>query len=184
MEDEKIIDLFWARDQRAINETNVKYGKRLQKLAERILQRLQDAEECVSDTYFRTWNTIPPTRPQHLYAYLAKICRLVSYEKLDWLNAQKRSAEVVSLSAELELCIPAGMEDHQIESQEIGRLLDVFLGTLKKEQRVMFVRRYWYGYSISEIAQTFGIGESKAKTSLFRTRNKLRDFLEREGVDL
>lgn len=184
MEDEKIIELFWTRDQAAINETKAKYGSRLLKLAERILQRLQDAEESVSDTYFRAWNTIPPTRPQYLYAYLAKICRLASYEKLDWLNAQKRNVEVVSLTSELELCLPDHAAQVQMEDREIGQLLDSFFETLKKEQRMMFIRRYWYGDSISEIAQTFGVGESKVKTSLFRTRSKLRDFLEREGIDL
>ena len=184
MEDEKIIELFWTRDQMAISETRTKYGNRLLKLAERILQKLQDAEESVSDTYFRAWNTIPPTRPQHLYAYLAKICRLASYEKLDWLNAQKRNAEVISLTSELELCIPDNTSELQMEAGEIGRLLDVFLATLKREQRMIFMRRYWYGDTISEIAQSFRIGESKVKTSLFRTRSKLRDFLEREGIDL
>lgn len=107
LEDEKILALYWARDTAAIQETGVKYGERLLRLSGRMLPAREDAEECVNDTYLGAWNAIPPTRPAHFFAFLAKLCRNLACNRLDWLNAAKRRAEVVSLTEELAACVPA-----------------------------------------------------------------------------
>ena len=181
MEDAGIIALFWARDQQAIRETEQKYGGRLYRLAVRILEDRQDAEESVSDTYWRAWNTMPPTRPGCLFAYLAKLCRCSALDKLDWNRARKRQAQIVELSAELESTL-AAPEDRTLELAELGRLLNCFLEGLSGEKRAIFLRRYWFGDSVGEIADRFGMGESRVKTMLFRLRRSLRDFLKREGA--
>ena len=124
----------------------------------------------------------PPPPPSFFYAYLAKICRFLSMGKLDWNNAAKRKAELVELSTEMENCIPDVSREMQIQSQELGALMNEFLGTLSDENRRIFMRRYWYAESIAEIAQRFGLGQSNVKTKLMRTRNALRLFLEKEGI--
>ena len=184
MEDSQILDLYFARDEQALVETDRKYGGYCYSLANGILNSEQDAEETVSDTYLKTWETIPPTRPTYFYAYLAKICRFLCFGRLDWKNAAKRKAEIVELTTEMELCIPDLSRERQLESQELGRLLNEFLGTLNEESRNIFVRRYWYADSVAEIAQRYRLGESKVKTRLFRARNQLRSFLEKEGYAL
>lgn len=182
MEDTQIIDLFFSRDQQAIQQTEEKYGRLCYHIAWNILSSREDAEESVSDTYMKAWENIPPTKPTFFYAYLAKICRFLAMGKLDWNNAAKRKAEVVELSDEMENCIPDLSREMQIQSQELGALLNEFLGTLSPENRQIFMRRYWYAESIAEIAQRFHLGESNVKTKLMRTRNALRSFLEKEGI--
>lgn len=182
MEDTQIIDLFFSRDQQAIQQTEKKYGRLCYHIAWNILSSREDAEESVSDTYMKAWENIPPTKPTFFYAYLAKICRFLAMGKLDWNNAAKRKAEVVELSDEMENCIPDLSREMQIQSQELGALLNEFLGTLSPENRQIFMRRYWYAESIAEIAQRFHLGESNVKTKLMRTRNALRSFLEKEGI--
>lgn len=184
LEDAQIIRCFWERDQAALQETERAYGARLYQLAVRILGNHEDAEECVSDTYLQAWRTIPPQRPERLFAYLAKLCRFNAFGKLDWQNAKKRKAEIVELTAEMECCIPDPGKAQELEGAEIVRLLSGFLKGLSKESRLIFLRRYWYAESILEIARRYGISESKVKTNLFRTRNKLRAYLESEGMTL
>ena len=180
MDDQAIIGLFFARDQEALRQTADKYGSRLMGLALRIPRYPEDAEEAVSDTWLAAWNTIPPQRPGHLYAYLAKICRFSAFGKLDRQAAQKRSAQVVSLSAELEACLPAAMPDCSDEA--LGELLNVFLSGLTAEKRRIFLRRYWFGDDLREIAARYHISESKVKVTLFRLRGQLKGFLEKEGI--
>lgn len=182
MEDKEIIALYWDRNEQAIRETENAYGGKLNALAYRILNTHEDAQECVSDTYLAAWNTIPPQNPQHFFAYLAKICRNFCLGRLDWLNAAKRKAEVVSLTREMELCIPDRGNDRRLEGQELGQLLNRFLGTISRENRMIFLRRYWFADSIEEIAQRYHFSQSKVKTSLHRTRNKLSAYLEKEGA--
>ena len=184
MEDSRIIDLFWARDEAAIGQTDAAYGRRLQALANRILNNREDAEESVSDTYLKLWEIIPPQRPNHFYGFIASICRHLSLHKVNWNLAAKRNAEIVALTEEMELCIPDLSRERQLEAQELGRLLNEFLGTLNEESRNIFMRRYWFADSVAEIAQRYRIGESKVKTRLFRARNQLRSFLEKEGYAL
>ena len=182
MEDSKIIELFFARNEDAIKHTDDTYGRRLYQLADNIVRNGQDAEESVSDTYLKAWDTIPPHRPQYFFAYIAKICRHFALDRLDWINAAKRKAEVVSLTQEMELCIPDPRRDRELEEKELGMILDAFLRTLTPENRVVFLRRYWYVDPIAEIAARYGISESAVQMRLNRTRAKLCTYLEKEGI--
>ena len=182
MEDSKIIELLFERCEDGIKYMDDAYGRRLFLLAERIVNNDQDAEESVSDTYMKAWDTIPPKKPMHLFAYLARICRNFALKKLDWKAAAKRSAEVVSLTQEMENCIPDTSGDRELEARELGRLLDAFLRTLSDENQMVFLRRYWYVDTIAEIAQRYGISESAVQMRLNRTRRKLAEYLAKEGI--
>lgn len=182
MDDAKILDLYWARREVAIEETDKVYGQKLFGLSQRILQNQEDAEENVSDTYMRAWETIPPQRPQFFQAFLMKLCRHLALDKLDWKKAAKRNAEIVALTEEMELCIPDMSHDRQMEGKELGRILEAFLNSLPKESRLIFLRRYLYVDTIAEIAQRYGFSESKVKMQLQRTRAKLCTYLEKEGI--
>ena len=184
MDDSKIVELLFARNEDGIKHIDDTYGRRLFALADNIVRNDQDAEESVSDTYMKVWDTIPPKKPMHLFAYLAKICRNFALKKLDWKQAAKRNAEVVSLTQEMETCIPDTSRDAEVEARELGRILDAFLRTLSEEILLVFMRRYWFADSVAEIAPRYRIGESKVKTRLFRARNQLRSFLEKEGYAL
>ncbi len=182
MDDAKIIELFFSRNQDAIVETDKAYGKRLHALANRILNNREDSQECVSDTYMKIWETIPPQRPSFFYAFLASVCRNLSFNKLDWRAAAKRNAEVISLTQEMEMCIPDTGKDQILEEKELRRIMNVFLESLPKETRLIFLRRYWHVDTIAEIAARYGMTESKVKMQLSRTRAKLRNVLESEGI--
>ena len=184
MDDSKIIDLYFARKEDAIKHTDETYGRRLYHLAENIVKNGQDAEESVSDTYMKAWDTIPPQRPQHFFAYLAKICRNFALKRLDWKNAGKRKAEIVSLTEEMEMCIPDQSRDREMEAKELGMILDRFLRTLTPENQMVFLRRYWYADTIAEIAARYGISESAVLMRLNRTRAKLCSYLEKEGINV
>lgn len=184
MEDSQIIDLFWKRDERALAETDAAYGRKLYVLANKILNNREDAEETVSDTYMQTWEAIPPQRPQYFCAFLASVCRHAAFHKLDWRNAEKRSAQVVELSQEMESCIPDSRQAAQAESREIREAFEAFLLTIPREHRLIFLRRYLYMDTIAEIAGRYGISQSKVKTQLFRTRAKLHDHLKKEEIYL
>lgn len=182
MEDTKIIELYWNRNEDAIMETDRAYGGKLYGLADRIVQSHEDSQECVNDTYLKTWETIPPQRPGYFFAYLAKICRNCAFGRIDWKNAAKRKAEIVSLSEEMELCIPDRRREDALEGKEIGRILNRFLEGLSPESQRIFLRRYWYCETIAEIAAQCNISQSKVKTRLHRLRNQLRRELEKEGI--
>lgn len=182
MEDAKIIELYFDRSEDAIQQTDAVYGRRLFALADRILHNCQDAEESVSDTYMKTWKTIPPHKPTYFYAYLAKLCRFFALGKLDWNMAAKRKAEVVSLTEEMALCIPDRRKEAEQTGKEIGAALNEFLESISQESRVIFLRRYWFCDTIAEIAVRYGISESKVKMRLMRTRNQLAEFLCREEI--
>ena len=182
MEDAKIIALFWNRDEDAICQTDATYGRKLHSLSNRILDDCRDAEESVNDTYLKTWESIPPYRPKHLFAFLASICRHLSLNKLDWNLAEKRNAQIVSLTQEMECCIPDRMVEAKMAGKEIGKLLNQFLDSLPQESRVIFLRRYWFVDTVAEIAARYGMTESKVKMQLSRTRSKLAAFLEKEGI--
>lgn len=184
MEDSKIIELFWARKEEAIAKTDAAYGRRLHALANRILNNREDAEESVSDTYMKAWELIPPQRPGYFYAFLASICRHLSLHRVNWNLAAKRNAEIVTLTQEMELCIPDPRRDQEMEDRELGQMLDGFLETLPQESRLIFLRRYWHMDTIAEIAARYGITESKVKMQLSRTRDKLRRFLKQEGIQV
>ena len=182
MDDTKIIDLYWAKNDLAIEETDRAYGHKLFALSNRILQSRPDAEENVNDTYLRAWQAIPPQRPRYLLAFLSKICRHLALDRLDWAQAAKRNAELVSLTEEMALCIPDRRREGHLEARELRRTLESFLGSLPAESRRIFLRRYLYVDTVSEIAKRYGISESKVKMQLKRTREKLRKHLEKEGI--
>ena len=182
MDDEKIIALFFAREEAAIQETDAAYGRKLYTLADRVLRCREDSQECVNDTYLNTWNAIPPRHPNRLFAFLASICRNLALNRLDWKQAARRNAQIVSLSEEMELCIPDSRRQQELENRELGQLLTAFLEELPKESRLIFLRRYWYVDTIAEIAVRYGMTESKVKMQLSRTRARLRTCLEKEGI--
>lgn len=184
MEDEKIIALFFARDEEAIRQTEQTYGRRLLALADQILSCAQDAEEMVSDTYLRAWNTMPPQWPRFLYGYLAKICRNFSLDRLDWQHAAKRNVQLVSLTQEMETCIPDRKSQLDLDNQELGQLLDRFLRSLSEENQLVFLRRYWFLDTIAQIAQRYQISESAVQMRLSRSKEKLRKFLQKEGISV
>lgn len=182
MDDNKIIDLYWNREESAINATDEKYGRYLMKIAMNILCRYEDSEECVNDTYLDTWNQIPPTRPKYLLPYIGRITRNKSIGKLKYLTADKRNGDINILMSELEECFTSYNTPESIyDNKEIGRTISDFLRTCKKEYRYIFIRRYWFSDSISDISNELEMSQSKVKSILFRVRNKLRKYLEKEG---
>lgn len=182
--DNQIIDLFWNRNENAIAATDGAYGRKLRGLSQRILQNLEDSEEVVNDTYLKTWDSIPKARPQYFYAYIAAICRNLSLNLLNWNQAAKRKAEIVSITEELQECIPDSTQDSLSESKEIIRALNAFLETLPEDSRLIFIRRYWHADSVAAIAKRYSMTDSKVKTQLHRTRNKLYLFLKQEGIQI
>lgn len=183
MTDNDIIDLYFARDDRAVTWTAAQYGTPLFHLAQRFVAR-EDAEECVNDTYMSAWNHIPPTRPAHFFAWLAKVCRNHVISRTRWNDAVKRSTDLVELSDELSQCIPDERYNREREAEELGAALSEFLRSLPQEKRVMFLRRYWFGDSVAEVAEQLGITESKVKVTLHRVRGQLKIYLEKEDIPL
>ena len=184
MDDSQIIDLYWLRSENAIRETSAKYGPYLGSIARNIVRCEEDAEECVNDTYLHTWNAIPPNRPNRFRVWLGRIARNLSLDCWKRAHAQKRGsggAEV--LLSELEDCLPAphGVE-RELEDEELATLISAFLRGQRKENRLYFLRRYWYGESLEQIARRFEVSQGAVKSALFRTRNALRAYLEEEGV--
>ena len=181
LEDSDIIELYLKRDERAIDETATKYGPYCEKIALNILNNQFDAEECVNDTYLRTWNSIPPTLPRIFSAFLAKITRNVAIDKYKSRNAEKRIANPISLD-ELSECVGDGTISDQLEISAIGSAISKFLHGESEINRRIFVRRYFFEDSVRDIAKFYRISESKVKTSLHRTRERLKRFLEKEGI--
>lgn len=180
--DMEIIEKLWARREEGLACLSGRYGSRLLAIARSILDG-EEAAECVNDMLLAVWESIPPARPDFLFAYAAAICRNLAYDRLRWENAKKRRAEVVSLSVEMEECIPAHKASGGI-SVEFTQLIVGFLRSLPKEKRVMFVRRYWYGDSLETISGHFGCSVSRVKSILFRVRKQCRGYLEKEGVQI
>lgn len=186
MEDSKIVELFWQRKEEAIECSRQKYGNRLLALAYAIVGDRQTAEECEDDTYMEAWKRIPPHCPSnYLYVFLARITRNISLNCCRNQKRLKRSAWICELDLEMQQCIPSkGEVEEYIDKKVLVERINHFLGTLDKEKRLIFVRRYWYMDSIAAISQCFQLSESKVKTTLFRCRNSLREYLEKEGYTL
>lgn len=186
MEDGQIIELFLARDETAIERASEKYGLRLRGLALHIVQEAQTAEECENDAYLAAWNAIPPHEPRdYLYAFLARIIRNIALNRCRDQKRLKRDAFVAELSREMEECIPAPDDlESRLDDMVLREALNGFLGTLGEEKRNIFLRRYWYLDSVAEIAKRFGMSQSKVKTTLFRVRKQLREYLEKEGYTI
>lgn len=185
MEDERILDLYFARDQEAIRETDKKYGDYCRGISFRILGSHGDADECVNDTWLQTWNAVPPQRPRCFQAFLGRIVRNLSLDRWAFLRAQKRGGgRVEALLSELEGCIPASLAtpEQMLAEQEVGDAVSRWLGKQPKKNRVAFIRRYWYADSLAETAKRIGCSESAVKSLLHRMRGSLRAYLEKEGV--
>lgn len=185
MEDNHIIQLFFKRSETAVTELHNKYGSLALSIARRILPDERDSEECLNDACLKVWNAIPPEHPASLAAYFSRIVRNLALDRYSYNHADKRSTALTNAFEELEACLPSSFNVEEAAcSLEFKRFLNQFLANLSTENRIYFVRRYWYGDSISDIADAYRVSEEKIKSSLFRTRNKLRTALEKEGVSL
>lgn len=186
MEDDRIVELFFARDEAAIRHTAEKYGRRLRALSRGITGDLQTAEECENDTYAQAWELIPPNDPKaYLYAFLARMIRHISLNRCRDRGRLKRSAQICELSAELEQCIAAPDDCAcRVDDLALAEALNGFLRSLDEEKRGIFLRRYWFLDSVADISERFGVSESKVKTTLFRSRKQLREHLRKEGYHL
>ena len=184
MDDARIVDLYLARDEEAIRLTKETYGAKLRGLASRILRDPEDAEECENDTYLKAWKQIPPHEPrEYLFPFLARITRMSALDRIKEKLREKRNAEIVTLSEELEAVILArGDVESEIEGHELSRLISDFLRRQEAEKRNIFLRRYWYMDSVQEIAERFGLTQNTVKLSLMRTRKKLKEYLRKEGL--
>ena len=183
MQDDQIIDLYWQRDEAAIQETQQKYEAYLMKIANNILSNLEDSKENVNDTYLKAWNSIPPHKPSILSTYLGKITRQGAIDMFRSRNRQKRQASQYALSlSELEECISDGNTTQQnADFHLLAEAINAYLYTLSPEARTTFVGRYYYMDSIKDVAAYYGMSEAKTKSMLHRTRKGLKNYLEQEG---
>ncbi len=183
MEDAKIIQLFWDRDQSAITQSEQKYGKYCYTIVNRILCSHEDSLECVNDTWHNAWCAIPPERPTKLQAFFARIARNLALDRYSYYNAQKRNARLETAMDEYWQCIPSG--DMPLDDKTILKdLINRFLGRLDKQTRIIFLRRYYYVCSVREIARSMGLSESNVSVILHRTRNNFRLYLQKEGISV
>lgn len=186
LDDNKIIDLYLSRNQLALGATQEKYGSYCMKICMNILEDTSDSEEVLNDTYMQVWNSIPPQKPHSLMAYIAKVARNLSLNKLKARNTQKRGAGEQILSYdELDICTPSGLNiECESDVKALSEHISAFLYTQKEDARRVFVRRYFYCDSVEDIAKRFSFSQSKVKSILMRTRDKLRDYLLSEGYHI
>ena len=184
LDDKEIVDLYWERSEKAITETDKKYGRYCHYIAYQILADNEDAEEIVNDTYLKTWNTVPPNRPDPLKGYLGKISNRLALDRYNSKKAAKRGGgQLPAVLHELSECIPTNDNREDIGySVALRDALGRFLKALPERTRTIFVRRYWYVTPITEIAEEFGMKESNVAMLMLRTRLKLKEFLEKEGL--
>ena len=182
MEDHLIIDLFFARDERAITELSAKHGRLCRKVAHNILNNEADAEECVNDAYLAVWNAIPPEKPKSLSAFVLRIVRNISTARYHYLSAEKRNSFYDVALDELADCIPSDETGVGESEKMLSEALNDFLGTLSEDDSMMFVKRYWYSESVQRIAADFQATSHYVSVRLFRIREKLRKFLEKRGI--
>ncbi|MBQ2737211.1 MAG: sigma-70 family RNA polymerase sigma factor [Clostridia bacterium] len=185
MDDSRIIELFFERSEQAIVELSKKYGETLRKIALNILKNNPDAEECVNDAYLGAWNTIPPENPNPLLTYICRIVRNISIKRYHRNTTKKRNSYYDVALDELEACLSSGSTVYdELNAKELTDLLDEFLSGLDKTNRIMFVRRYWFSDSISDIATKLKMNNHAVTVRLSRTRDKLRRFLSKKGVTI
>ena len=183
MEDLEIIGLYWSRNEAAIRETNTKYGRLLYGIALNILSNCEDSEECVNDTYCNAWNAIPPEKPNSLVAYLGRIVRNLSINRWHNNRAQKRYNGTDLLLSELSDCIPAELTvENELESMVLSEIISDWLCTLTQDDRVLFLRRYWFGDPVNTLANECGTTPNRLAGRMFRLRQGLKKALEKEGV--
>ncbi len=182
MEDKKIIELLWARVEAALDAIAKKFGKRLLYTAMNILGNPQDAEEAVNDTYMALWNAIPPERPDPFAGYVHKTGRNVALKKYRFLTAQKRNTQYDVSLEELSGILPGPSFEEMMDARALGQAIDRFLDTLSRENRVLFLRRYWFGDSVKSLAGAMGLSENAAAVRLSRLREQLKQYLkDKEG---
>ena len=184
MEDSEIIDMYWAREERALSETDTKYGGYCRSIAHNILKNREDSEECVSDTWLHAWNAMPPQRPSILSSFLGRITRNLSFDRCRRQNAEKRGGGTLPLALdELSECVAApGRVEQALEAQELAEAIARVLRAPPARERSTLLRRYWYVDSVQDIAARYALRENTAKSILFRTREKLRRYLAGEGI--
>ena len=185
MEDKQIVELYWERSETAIAETEKKYGRYCHYIAYQILYNDEDAEQVVNDTYLKTWNTIPPQRPDLLKSYVGMITRQLALNAYEMQHTQKRGGQIPLVLDELSECIPDNANSADIgDNIALSDALDRFIRSLPQRTRNIFVRRYFYISTIAEIAKDFSLKESNVTMHLLRTRKKLAQFLKKEGFDI
>ena len=182
MEDSQIIAFLFQRSEQAIRAIQEKYGGLCRSIVSNILPDFRDVDECISDTYLRVWRSIPPQHPDRLDSYIARVARNAALDRHDYNRANLRNSALTLAYEELEYALPS--RDEAVDAMAFRTFLNQFLRSQKKDARIMFLRRYWYGNSVQQIAAAFGCGEEKVKSSLFRTRNKLRNAMIKEGIYL
>lgn len=184
MDDENIIKLFFNRNESAIHEIEQKYGNLCLCVANRILKNAEDSEECVNDTFLNVWNSIPPTKPDNLKGFVCKITRNLALMRLRHDSRQKRSAELSVSLSELDEVLPDNRINPSVDDGEIAEAINSFLLKQRPHVRKIFVLKYFYFYTQKEIAEHFSFSENKVNSILFRTREKLREYLEKEGIEI
>lgn len=185
MKDEEIITLYLNKSENAIYETEKKYGKYCKYIAYNILQDKEDTKECINDVFLNVWNAIPPQRPKILKAFLGKVTRNLAINRYEKKKAQKRGGTIEAVLEELEECISDNHRiEEKIEYDELIRNINMFLETLSKDKRKIFIERYWYLNSIKVISKNNKLTESNVKTTLSRIRNQLKKFLDERGVEI
>ena len=181
MEDKKIVKLLFARAENAINELSRRFGKQLYRIAYNILGNQMDAEECTNDTYFALWNAIPPVSPDPLAPYVYRTGRNTALKRLHRETAQKRDSRYDVSLEELNGCLPGDDVEQMVDARDLGRAIDRFLKSNSRVSRYIFIRRYWFGDSIGEIAKELKMKETTVSVRLSRMRNRLKDYLRKEG---
>jgi len=185
MDDNKIIELYWERNEDALRETHRKYGRLCGRIAGNVLKSREDIEECVNDTYLGCWNAMPREWPARLPVFVGRITRNLSLKKYEYNSAQKRSLDSVTSLEELsDVVSGSDTVETEFESRRVDEAINAFLGSLDRDKRSVFLARYWFFESVDEISERTGYSRSKVKSMLFNMRKKLRDHLEREGVEL
>lgn len=181
MEDKKIVQLLFARAENAISELGTRFGKQLYRIAYNILGNKMDAEECTNDTYLALWNAIPPVSPDPLAPYVYRTGRNTALKRLHRDTAKKRDSRYDVSLEELNECLPGEDLEQKIDARELGRTMERFLESKSRENRYIFIRRYWYGDSVGEIARALKLKENAVSVRLNRIRSNLKEFLEKEG---
>lgn len=185
MDDQTLIDLYWARDEKAIGETSSKYGKLCRYIANNILKNAEDCEECLNGTYFAVWNAIPVQRPNRFSVFISRITRNLALKKWEYLSAAKRNPSAIISLDELGDCVSGTFSvENEIEGKHIENTINSFLWKQGYEKRNIFIRRYWYFDSIEFICERTGFSQSKVKSILYEMRIKLRKYLESEGIEV
>lgn len=185
MEDTQIVGLYFERDEAAISETAAKYGAYCHGIALNILSINADADECVNDAYLQAWNSIPPQKPDRLGAWLGKVVRNIALNLWKKNRRQKRHAGMEQLLNELEDCIPSpATVEREIEEQELTEVINTWLAALPKNDRILFVRRYWNGEAVAALARESGTSPAKMAKRMYRLRQNLKSMLEQEGYSL